>query len=94
MMAQIKELGHRRSRRLGERNFLKSGGRVYVRVKTAKGWMLEHRYVMEVFMHRKLWSDEYVLHLNGDTKDNRPENLALRVRKTRRDHRRQGRDGD
>lgn len=37
----------------------------------------EHRYIMEVFMKRKLLPSEHVHHINGDPLDNRIENLEL-----------------
>lgn len=43
---------------------------------------MEHRQVMESVLARKLNDDEVVHHINGDTLDNRHENLQLMTRTT------------
>lgn len=49
----------------------------YIRITVNGERRLEHRYLMEQFLQRPLHKDEDVHHINGQTKDNRLENLMV-----------------
>jgi len=44
------------------------------------GYVFEHRAIMAEFVGRPIRSDEVIHHINGNTSDNRLENLELRLR--------------
>jgi len=51
----------------------------YKRINVEGKRVLEHRYVMEKYLQRKLLRTEYIHHRNGINTDNRLENLAVVV---------------
>jgi hypothetical protein len=56
----------------------------YIRLKTESGWTLEHRFLMEKYIGRKLEDKEIVHHKDGNPSNNEISNLILC--KNLRDH--------
>lgn len=65
---------HWRTLKKGEPCLTKYG---YFRINVDGKRILQHRYVMEQYLGRKLQPSERIHHINGDKTDNRIENLEL-----------------
>lgn len=71
----LKRINRGLTRRLTGEYITQNGYRkVYVE---ERGWLLEHRYVMEQKIGRYLLPDENVHHIDGDRLNNHPDNLEL-----------------
>lgn len=70
---------HPRAKPMGSRRLTQSRGYQYwvIKVNASGRWRYEHRVILEQKLGRQLSSREIAHHINGDTLDNRPENIEL-----------------
>jgi hypothetical protein len=80
MRTRFRGMGNPRAKSIGETRLHDAGrGLVYRLIKiTPRGrWQYEHRVVATKKLGRRLRRGEHVHHMNSNTLDNRPENLAV-----------------
>ncbi len=58
-----------------ENRYMDSFG--YIRIKVNGVHVLEHRYIMEQLLGRKLERNEIIHHIDGDVTNNNPDNLMV-----------------
>lgn len=79
----MKGFNHPRAKPLFSRRKTNKGKKSYkiyyweIKVSPSGKWKLEHRYIMEQKINRKLKKSEHVHHINGDTLDNSIDNLII-----------------
>jgi HNH endonuclease len=81
---------------IGSRQIHRCGKLIYWKIKTGpgrKGWAYEHRHIMTRILRRKLSRTEHVHHKNGNTLDNRPENLEVMLGSAHTHHHLAGKRG-
>ena len=66
---------------IGTKRIRKDDGYIEIKVRRgSKGWMREHRFIMEQYLKRKL-KNEIIHHINGNRTDNRIINLMVLPKK-------------